>query len=174
MIPCWNFQNMYFYMFTIASDRKYNLLRIFTFPPWWPQTGHLIVTKAKHKLLSITVWYSYCMQCAESVYMRKQKYICIFYNFRYIIFLWISWLLINQNLFRLWHGTDKATNHFRSQWWLHLISYMYQGSHGSGKTWKVREYQNHAPGPGKVLELDKCGQSPGKVREKETHTVPNF
>ena len=39
---------------------------------------------------------------------------------------------------------------------------------------KVRENEYYTPGLGKVLELDKCGQSPGKVREKETRTVPNF
>ena len=40
-----------------------------------------------------------------------------------------------------------------------------QGSHGSGKTWKVREYQNDAPGPGKVQEIYNLTQSPWKVCE---------
>ena len=40
---------------------------------------------------------------------------------------------------------------------------------------KVRENEYYSPIPGNVLELDKWGQSPEKVREKkETHTVPNF
>ena len=49
-----------------------------------------------------------------------------------------------------------------------------QGSHTTGKTGKVREIEYCAPGPWKVLKLDKCGQSPGKVREKETGAVPHF
>ena len=48
-----------------------------------------------------------------------------------------------------------------------IRSSLEQGSHETGKTGKIREIEYCAPGPGKVLRLDKCRQSLGKVLEKK-------
>ena len=48
--------------------------------------------------------------------------------------------------------------------------YGIQDSHGPGKMGKVWGFENGIPGPGKVLEFDKCCQTPEKVREKEKGT----
>ena len=48
-------------------------------------------------------------------------------------------------------------------WNAYLQNCCTQGVHASWKTGKVREYEKIIPGPGKVLELGKWSQNPGKV-----------
>ena len=68
-----------------------------------------VVIQANGAYMSLSDWLSWLLHSIWKIYPCGEKRYCN-------LFLWVQ-LILNQNWFRQWLGTEKTLSHYLNQWW---------------------------------------------------------